>query len=113
MSRPRATLFAWSPDHYYRRAGYLRHCRGDPRVPEFFPKDVTVPLWGIVLMSLLASTFSATGALIASRSASNWVAWLLVGIGLTMGLTLAQMAYVETSLPGRRWAVWGNQWVCP
>jgi hypothetical protein len=29
--------------------------------PSFAPMDVTVPLWGIVLMSLLASTFSCDG----------------------------------------------------
>jgi hypothetical protein len=111
MRRPKTTWLAWSLLAVTAGLVVFAVVVGIGASPSFSPMAVTVPLWGIVLMSLLASAFSATGALIATRKAGNWVAWLLVGIGLTTGLTLAQMAYVETSLPGGRWAVWATQWV--
>jgi apolipoprotein N-acyltransferase len=104
MRRPKTTWLAWSPLRLTVGVVIFAIAVGIGASRSFSPMGVTVPLWGIILMSLLAIAFSAAGALIATRNARNLVAWLLMGIGLTTGLTLAEMSYVETSLPGERWA---------
>jgi hypothetical protein len=67
-------------------------------------------LWAIALVTVVFGTFSAVGALIGSHSPRNAIGWLFLGIGLAVGLSLALIAYVQTSLPARDWAEWASDW---
>jgi len=78
--------------------------------PTFSPVSLRVNLWAVTLLSVAFLTFSAVGALVASRSPTNAVGWLFVSIGACAGLALASISYVETSFPARPWAEWAADW---
>jgi two-component system, NarL family, sensor kinase len=79
--------------------------------PTFRPIGVQVPLWSVALLSLAFLAFSAVGSLVATRHPTNCVGWLFLSIGLSAGLSLAAIAYVEIALPARRWAEWAAGWI--
>jgi hypothetical protein len=83
---------------------------GQRATPVFSPLSLRVHLWAIGLICAAFMTFSAVGALVASRSPTNGVGWLFVSIGACAGLALASIAYVATTLPARPWAEWASDW---
>jgi hypothetical protein len=66
---------------------------------------------------LLGVGASVTGGVVAARVPANAVGWVLIGLGVGIGFTLAFGAYAEVSsttergpLPGAAWAAWLGDW---
>jgi hypothetical protein len=66
-----------------------------------------------VIFALLSVASAVTGALVASRVPTNSVGWIILGLGLGIGLLLAANAYADArrlsglaDLPGTEWAAW-------
>ena len=78
--------------------------------PIFSPASIRVQFWAVGLLCVAFMTFSAVGALVASRSPANAVGWLFISIGACASLALASIAYVQTTFPARPWAEWAADW---
>ena len=73
----------------------------------------------IVLMALLALTFTTVGAVVASRRPENSIGWIFCAGGLLLSFTVCAINYAEYavhatragSLPGVQYAAWIASWV--
>ena len=54
--------------------------------------------------------FPVVGALIVARQPRNLVGWLLVLIGVAVGITSAAGSYGDTDRPGAVWGTWLSAW---
>jgi hypothetical protein len=69
----------------------------------------------IVLMALLAFTFTTVGAVLASRRPENPIGWVFCAGGLVLSVTVSALNYAEYatstgSLPGVQYAAWIASW---
>jgi hypothetical protein len=74
----------------------------------------------IVLLALLALTFSTVGAVVASRRPENPIGWIFCAGGLILSVTVSAENYTEYalnastgSLPGAQYAAWIASWALP
>src|ERR671910_933575 len=72
----------------------------------------------IVLLALLALTFTTVGAVVASRRPENPIGWIFCAGGLVLSVTASAINYAEyavhatsaSSLPGVQYAAWIASW---
>src|SRR5215204_11006 len=74
----------------------------------------------IVLLALLALTFTTVGAVVASRRPENPIGWIFCAGGLILSVTVSAENYSEYalnastgSLPGVQYAAWIASWALP
>ena len=74
----------------------------------------------IVLLTLLALTFTTVGAVVASRRPENPIGWIFCAGGLILSVTVSAENYYEYalnastgSLPGVQYAAWIASWALP
>jgi hypothetical protein len=114
MSRRAATWIAWSmwaislPFAAF-GGGVLGFLSASARI---FPSLAT-----IVLLALLALTFTTVGAVVASRRPENPIGWIFCAGGLILSVTVSAENYTEYalnastgSLPGVQYAAWIASW---
>ena len=110
MESPFAGRVAWSLCTAYVGLVTFALIVGMRSTPTFGPVSLQVQPWAIALLGVVFSAFAVVGALIASRIPANTVGWLFLSIGVSVGLALASIAYVQTTLPARPWAEWTSDW---
>jgi hypothetical protein len=114
MSRRAATWIAWSmwaislPFAAF-GGGVLGFLSASARI---FPSLAT-----IVLLALLALTFTTVGAVVASRRPENPIGWIFCAGGLSLSVTVSAQNYTEYalnastgSLPSVQYAAWIASW---